>query len=58
MSKIILGGVLQTFPKNIGGRVYSEDLFQKALEDLKHKMLLNDRINKINKLNEKIKGNN
>jgi hypothetical protein len=57
MSKVILGGVLQSFPKHIGCRIYSEEMFSKALDELKHRILMDGRTNKLNKINEKIKNN-
>lgn len=54
-TKIILEGVIQTIP-TYNGRIYSEDAFKKAIEELKNKLeykrkLRNKKLKRI--LNEK-----
>lgn len=55
--KIVLEGVLVEFDtyKSHSGRIYSEEVFEKHLEELKHKIKMESRLNKINKINERIK---
>jgi hypothetical protein len=56
----ILEGVFVEFDtyKSHSGRIYPEEVFQRQLEELKHKMIMESRFNKINKLNERIKNRN
>jgi hypothetical protein len=40
------------------GRTYTKEVFEKAIEEYTHKILLEERIKKLNKLNEKLKNRN
>ena len=59
MSKVILEGVFVECGNNRSRSkfYYTEEEFDKHLEILKHEMIMEGRLNKINRLNEKIKNN-
>lgn len=57
MSTPIVNGKFDIDQRHNGGRM-TPDTFEKALEEFARKILLEERIEKINKINEKIKGNN
>ena len=59
MSASILKGILIPIHIPTGnGRIYPKEVFNKAIEEYIHKMLLEERIKKLILINEKIKGNN
>lgn len=54
---IVLEGVFAEFNKG-NGRIYPRDFWEREMERLRHEILIKDRRNKLDKINEKIKNNN